>query len=173
MSTSTPPQPTVHSATPTPPDGDPRSQANIERRQALKIAERDELGRLLPGSVLQNAGHPPGPLITTLARAHTAQAISTLVEIMGDPKAPQAARATCAQALLDRGYGKAPIQIDLSVKAKFDDFLREVGASVKARKERERIAALAVTDVVANEVSMAATDDHEQGVDENDCASVD
>jgi hypothetical protein len=150
-----------------------RTPEAIARRQALKIAERDELGRLLPGSVLQNAGHPPGPLITTLARAHTAQAISTLVEIMGDPKAPQAARATCAQALLDRGYGKAPIQIDLSVKAKFDDFLREVGATVKARKERERIAALAVTDVVANEVIRAATDEQERNVDEIDCESVD
>ena len=155
------------------PDNDPRSPANIERRQALKIAERDDLGRLLPGSVLQNAGHPPGPLITTLARAHTAQAISTLVEIMGDPKAPQAARATCAQALLDRGYGKAPIQIDTTVRAKFDDFLRDVGASVKARQERERVAAQVVTDVVATVVINAATDDHEQGVDENDCASVD
>jgi hypothetical protein len=26
------------------PEGDPRSQANIERRKTLKLAERDELG---------------------------------------------------------------------------------------------------------------------------------
>ena len=39
-------------------------------------------------------------------------------------------RVIAAQALLDRGWGKAPIQIDLNVKAKFDDFLREVNAEV-------------------------------------------
>jgi L-alanine-DL-glutamate epimerase-like enolase superfamily enzyme len=67
-------------------------------------------------------------------------------------KAPPAARCTAAQALLERGWGKAPIQIDTTVRAKFDDFLRDVGASVKARQERERIAAQVVTDVVATVV---------------------
>ena len=41
--TTTPTQPA-----PALPDSDPRSQANIERRRTLKLAERDELGRLLP-----------------------------------------------------------------------------------------------------------------------------
>ena len=88
---------------------DRRSLVNIERRKTLKIAERDELGRLLPGSVLERAGRPEGPTITTLARKHTAQAIAVLREIVDDLKAPPAARATAAQALLDRGWGKAPI----------------------------------------------------------------
>ncbi len=38
-------------------------------------------------------------------------------------------RLIAAQALIDRGWGKAPIQIDLNVRAKFDDFLRDVGAA--------------------------------------------
>jgi hypothetical protein len=116
-------------------ENDPRSQVNIERRQRLRIAERLPNGQLLPGSVLERAGRPEGPTVTTLARAHTAQAISVLAEIMADPNAPSAARATAAQALLDRGYGKAPVQIDLSVRAKFDDFLRDVG--VEARYEHD------------------------------------
>jgi hypothetical protein len=47
-----------------------------------------------------------------------------------DEKAPPAARVAAAQALLDRGWGKTPIQIDLNVKAKFDDFLRDIGIAV-------------------------------------------
>ena len=116
-------------------ESDPRSQANIERRQALRIAERDELGRLLPGSILERAGRPEGPTITTLARQHTAQAIAVLREIVDDAKAPPAARATAAQALLDRGWGKAPIQIDLNTRTKFDDFLREVGLAARAERD--------------------------------------
>ncbi len=116
---------------------DPRlTPEAIERRRTLKIAERDEFGRLLPGSTLPNPGRKGGPLVTTLARQHTEKAIALLAEVMLDPKAPQAARVTAAQALLDRGWGKAPIQIDLNVRAKFDDFLREVGIAARAERDQ-------------------------------------
>ena len=114
---------------------DPRSPANIERRKTLKLAERDPLGRLLPGSVLERAGRPEGPTVTTLARQHTHAAVTVLREILDDLKAPPAARATAAQALLDRGWGKAPIQLDLNVRAKFDDFLREVGLAANYERD--------------------------------------
>ena len=127
----------VCTADPILPEDDPRSQANIERRKTLKLAERDAQGRLLPGSVLERAGRPEGHSVTYLARQHTQAAMAVLREIVDDTKAPPAARATAAQALLDRGWGKAPIQIDLNVRQKFDDFLREVG--VAARAERELI----------------------------------
>jgi hypothetical protein len=129
---------------PIPTDDDPRSPANIERRKTLKLAERDELGRLLPGSVLERAGRPEGPTITTLARAHTSKAIKVLVEIMGDDKAPPAARATAASSLLDRGWGKSPIQIDLNVRQRFDSFLRDVG--IAARYEHDHPVAVAEAD---------------------------
>jgi hypothetical protein len=119
---------------------DPRSAANISRRRTLKLAERDELGRLLPGSCLTGAGRQPGMTITTLARQHTSEAIRVLVEIMGDDKAPPAARATAAQALIDRGWGKAPIQIDLNVRQKFDDFLREVGLAANYERDHPDVA---------------------------------
>jgi hypothetical protein len=82
---------------------DPRSPENIERRKTLKLAERDPLGRLLPGSVLERAGRPEGPTVTTLARQHTHAAVTVLREILDDLKAAPATRATAAQALLDRG----------------------------------------------------------------------
>jgi len=50
-------------------------------------------------------------VLGTLARQHTPNAIKVLAEIMDDSKAPPAARATAAQAVLDRGWGKAPTPI--------------------------------------------------------------
>lgn len=47
--------------------------------------------------------------IRDAARAHTADALGTLVAVMGDIQAPAAARVSAANAILDRGYGK-PMQ---------------------------------------------------------------
>jgi hypothetical protein len=44
--------------------------------------------------------------IKELARAHTGEAIETLVSIMTNPKSAPAARVSAANALLDRGFGK-------------------------------------------------------------------
>ena len=57
--------------------------------------------------------------IKELARAHTAEAIETLVSIMTNPKAADAARVSAANALLDRGYGKPPQHLTGDVAASF------------------------------------------------------
>lgn len=44
--------------------------------------------------------------IRELARAHTADALGTLISIAKDPKKPAAARVAAASAILDRGYGR-------------------------------------------------------------------
>jgi len=49
--------------------------------------------------------------VKELARAHTREAIETLVSIMSNPKTAPAARVSAANALLDRGYGKPPQHI--------------------------------------------------------------
>ena len=49
--------------------------------------------------------------VKELARAHTGEAIGTLVSIMTNPKYAPAARVSAANALLDRGYGKPPQHI--------------------------------------------------------------
>ena len=46
-----------------------------------------------------------------LARAHTGEAVKTLVSIMTNSKAAPAARVSAANSLLDRGYGKPPQHI--------------------------------------------------------------
>lgn len=45
--------------------------------------------------------------IRSLARAHTETAIKTLAAIMTKEDAPEAARVSAANSLLDRGWGKA------------------------------------------------------------------
>lgn len=45
--------------------------------------------------------------IRSLARAHTETAIRTLASIMTKGDAPEAARVSAANSLLDRGWGKA------------------------------------------------------------------
>jgi len=58
------------------------------------------------------SGNPAGrakenPELKALAREHTADAIKTLVEIMRSSRTPAVARVSAANALLDRGWGKA------------------------------------------------------------------
>jgi hypothetical protein len=45
--------------------------------------------------------------IRSLARSHTDAAIRVLAGVMREKKTPAAARVSAAQALLDRGWGKA------------------------------------------------------------------
>jgi hypothetical protein len=118
------------------PADDPRlTPEAIEHRRANCLVERDEHGRLLPGSQLPNRGRKGGVMVTTLARQFTEQAIQLLARAIDDEKAPMAARVTAAQALLDRGWGKAPIQVDVQMRTKFDDFLRDVGLAARGEHE--------------------------------------
>jgi hypothetical protein len=56
--------------------------------------------------------------IRSLARTHTKTAIRTLVSIMSMKDAPPAARVSAASYLLDRGWGKAPQQMQHSGEIK-------------------------------------------------------
>jgi hypothetical protein len=109
------------------PEENPCSMANIQRRKQLRVAERLPNGQLLPGSVLTRAGRPQGHSVQFLARRHTGNAIALLAAIVNDTTAQPAARCTAAVALLDRGWGKSPVQIDLSARTNFADFLRDLG----------------------------------------------
>jgi hypothetical protein len=138
MHTSDTPNSTSVVTVPALPPDDPRlTPEAIAYRRANGLVERDEAGRLLAGSQLPNKGRKGGVMVQTLARQHTHGAISLLAKVMADEKAPPAARVTAAQALLERGWGKAPVQINLDVKARFDDFLRDVGLAATFEHEPE------------------------------------
>jgi hypothetical protein len=72
---------------------------------------RDSKGRFAPGCCPNPGGRPKAEhRITDLAREYTIEAIETLAEIMQDEEQPANARLAAAVALLDRGWGKPPIQ---------------------------------------------------------------
>ena len=56
----------------------------------------------------------PKTLIRSLARSHTKTAINVLVGIMGSKDATAAARVSAANAILDRGWGKAAQPLESS-----------------------------------------------------------
>lgn len=66
------------------------------------------------GGKRPNAGRKPGAVskakreLAEMARDHAEAALSTLVSIARDGKAPAAARVSASSAILDRGYGKPP-----------------------------------------------------------------
>src|SRR6476646_10116513 len=111
--------------------------ANQNQRKGLQPRPLPKAGRSLPhaltqpGSTSDNSHEPDKPLkrvgnpnwikggaspnpsgrtdkpIAMLARMHAPTAIKTLVAICKDEKAPQSARVSASQAILDRGYGRA------------------------------------------------------------------
>jgi hypothetical protein len=57
--------------------------------------------------------------IASLARSHAESAIRTLAAIMHEPRAPWACRVMAAEALLDRGFGKAPLTIQGEIEHRY------------------------------------------------------
>ena len=65
------------------------------------------------------SGNPGGTrrqshAVTLAAREYTESAIQTLAEIVEDSTASKSARVRAAEALLDRGWGKAPQTVNLN-----------------------------------------------------------
>lgn len=67
-----------------------------------------------PGQSGNPAGRRPDGALRELARAHTEEAVATLASIMADAGAPPSARVQAAQALLDRGWGRAPQSLEVT-----------------------------------------------------------
>lgn len=68
-----------------------------------------------PGSSGNPGGRPRIPEeVKEMAKAHTAEAISTLAEVMKDVSAPPSARVNAAERLLDRAWGKSETTLNVN-----------------------------------------------------------
>ena len=72
-----------------------------------------------------------------LARSYTVEAIDTLVELMRDGK-DERIRGTAAQALLDRGWGKAKVEMVTNAEGSYLDVLRVVNEQTIKRQLHTR-----------------------------------
>jgi hypothetical protein len=103
-----------------------------------------------------NPGGRPKALVevTAAARTHTMEAIVTLREVMRNAKTTSAARVNAAIALLDRGWGKAPqnlnIKHDMNLSELSDAEL--IGIIIDERQERAERHANAGGDTVPTPV---------------------
>lgn len=74
------------------------------------------------GGARTGAGRKPGKVgkakreLSEMAKEHAERALQTLVDIAQDLEAPHSARVSASNAILDRGYGKAPQSMELTGK---------------------------------------------------------
>jgi len=83
--------------------------AKTNGKKPKEPTSRDEAGRFMKGS----SGNPVGRIsvlgpLRDMARNYTTEALETILGIMLDVEAPQAARLKAADMVLDRAYGKVP-----------------------------------------------------------------
>ncbi|MDA9958562.1 HEAT repeat domain-containing protein [Alphaproteobacteria bacterium] len=71
--------------------------------------------------------------IADLDRLYRVEAIDKLVELMRDGK-DERVRGTAAQALLDRGWGKAKVKVVTSAESSYLDVLRAVNESMLSKR---------------------------------------
>jgi len=65
--------------------------------------------------------------VAELARSYTFEAIETLVDLMRHGK-DERVRGTAAQALLDRGWGKAKVEVVSNAESSYLEILKAVNA---------------------------------------------
>jgi len=77
-----------------------------------KVAScRSSKGQFLPGFSGNPGGRPKDEFkVAELARSYTVEAVETLVDLMRHSKDDRV-RGTASQALLDRGWGKAKVEV--------------------------------------------------------------
>ena len=91
-------------------------------------------GQFAPGQSGNPGGRPKDEhRVAELARSYTLEAIDTLVELMRDGK-DERVRGTAAQALLDRGWGKAKVEVVTGAEGSYLDVLRAVNESMLSKR---------------------------------------
>ena len=101
---------------------------------SISYQNRTSSGQFLPGKSGNPGGRPKDEFrVSELARSYTLEAIDTLVELMRDGK-DERVRGTAAQALLDRGWGKAKMEVVTGVEGSYLDVLRVVNEQLQLKR---------------------------------------
>jgi hypothetical protein len=97
---------------------------------------RSPNGRFTPGQSGNPGGRPKDEhRVGELARSYTLEAIETLVDLMRHGK-DERVRGTAAQALLDRGWGKAKVEVVSNGEGGYLELLRAVNEHSPQRQLR-------------------------------------
>ena len=92
---------------------------------------RNNLGQFIAGHSGNAGGRPKDEhKVAELARSYTTEAIDTLVHLMRNGK-DERVRGTAAQALLDRGWGKAKVEVVTEGKQDYISALMAVNERLK------------------------------------------
>ena len=96
-----------------------------------KPLQRSKSGQFAPGQSGNPGGRPKDEhRVGELARSFTLEAIETLVDLMRHGR-DERVRGTAAQALLDRGWGKAKVEVVSNGEGGYLDLLRAVNERPK------------------------------------------
>ena len=91
-------------------------------------------GQFAPGQSGNPGGRPKDEhRVAELARSYTVEAIETLFELMRCGK-DERVRGTAAQALLDRGWDKAKLEVVTGAEDSYLDVLRAVNESMFSKR---------------------------------------
>ena len=110
-----------------------------------------------------NSGRPPGEskertkfYLASLARDYTEEALDLIVKAMR-VATKEADRLKAAEILLERGWGKAPIEINLGTQEQGVKFIFEVREFNALAPPAKQLAPPAVTEAIAHELATTAT----------------
>ena len=96
-----------------------------------KLPHRSKSGQFAPGQSGNPGGRPKDEhRVGELARSFTLEAIETLVDLMRHGR-DERVRGTAAQALLDRGWGKAKVEVVSNAEGGYLELLRAVNERPK------------------------------------------
>ena len=95
--------------------------------------------------------------LASLAREDTEDAYNLIASLMRDTTAKMADRLKAAELCLDRGWGKAPIEINLGTQEQGVKFIFEVREFNALAPPAKQLAPPAVTEAIAHELTTTAT----------------
>ena len=97
---------------------------------------RDTYGRFSPGHSGNPGGRPKDEFkVSELARSYTTEAVDTLVDLMRHSRDDRV-RGTASQALLDRGWGKAKVEVATSGEETYIEALQAAAEVIRGERAK-------------------------------------